>query len=156
MNSDNLQVGASFIARREKSEALEILHRLIKENPGKGRNDLFPLFDAETDDSPHAMRAIKWYFLVNFYSYEIGSRSAAGRRRPDRASALAATRERVEEIKTKILLMDLILPSGQRVAEATFRELAKAGGWFAKAAQLGKPNQIVGKTVTEADLRAIK
>jgi hypothetical protein len=49
--------------------------------------------------------------------------------------------------------MKLTLPSGKLVEEATFGELAKAGGIFTAWSKLGKPSQIVGKTVTEAQLR---
>jgi hypothetical protein len=38
----------------------------------------------------------------------------------------------------------------------TFAECAKARGWFATLAKMGKPTQIVGKVLSEADLHKVR
>lgn len=63
-----------------------------------------------------------------------------------------------DEIKAKIrevLLLDLTLPNGKRLRDATGAECAKAGGFYTEVARHLKPTQVVDKHMNERDLREV-
>lgn len=55
-----------------------------------------------------------------------------------------------------LLLLDLIMPSGKRLREATGAECTRAGGFYAEIAKRIKPTQTVDRNLTEGDLQNIK
>ena len=59
-------------------------------------------------------------------------------------------------IARRIILMNMELPDGTKLRDATFAQCKKAGGWWLQLAGMGKPKQIVGETLSEADLGKIK
>lgn len=65
----------------------------------------------------------------------------------------------VSELKSKlrdVLLLDLVMPDGKKLREATGAECAKAGGFYAEIAKHIKPTQVVDKHMSEADLRNVR
>lgn len=155
MHADASRTGASFVAKRSPANPRQMLVDMIEGNPGASKDYLFDKFRELISEDDDCMRAVAWYFFVNFYEYETTTRN----RKPNhqgRVASQARQRVMVERIKQKIILMDLILPSGKRLGDSTFADCAKAGGWFAKLARSGKPGQIVGKVLTEAQLKKLK
>ena len=64
-----------------------------------------------------------------------------------------------EEMKAKvrgIVLLDLMLPNGKALRDATGAECAKAGGFFSEVAKAIKPTQVVDRNLTESDLQNIR
>jgi len=55
----------------------------------------------------------------------------------------------------RVVLMDLRLPCGKLLRDATFADCANAGGWFVELARHGKPSEAVDKKLSEADLQNI-
>ena len=141
--------GASII----DEAALNLLKKAMEKAKDKPRNEVFPLFRKLLSGNAAAQREIEWYFFANMYSYLTTNRNGRHDIPVNREVREAHTRQRVERIKQQIVLMKLMLPSGKLIEESTFGELAKGGAWLAKASKLGKPHQIVGKTVTEEQLR---
>jgi hypothetical protein len=66
----------------------------------------------------------------------------------------AETREAVNALKA--CLMDHALSSGVLLRFATFGDAAREGGWLSDIAKLGKPNEIIGKKLTDANLQDIR
>lgn len=160
LNTDEMRVGASAVARRETVSVQKIVADLVAANPGVERKRLFELFQELVGEDEAAQRAANHYTFTNFYDrvtapvrppQSMAERVAAFQEREKRKEAIKA------EVVGRLLRMEWIVPStGKRLMESTFGELAKLGGWFLKVSKRGKPNQIVGKVLTEADLQAIK
>lgn len=158
MHSDTTRVGADFIAKRSLVNPRELLLRIIEGADDVSNKDaLFMEFCEAIQDDPDYQRAVDWYFFVNFYDYEVTSRN----KKPspeERRRRQAAQETEVENIKrqiTKVVLMNWAMPNGKMLRDCTFAECADAGGWLAKVAKQGKPNQIVGKILSEHDLRGL-
>ncbi len=68
----------------------------------------------------------------------------------------AAAREHVEAIKARVverLLLDHALSDGTLLRHATFGACAREAGWLAAVAKQGKPQEIVGRKLTEDNLQ---
>lgn len=73
--------------------------------------------------------------------------------------AAARTTAVFEEMKAKvrgIILLDLILPNGKALRDATGAECAKAGGFFSEVAKAIKPSQVVDRHLSEGDLQNLR
>lgn len=73
--------------------------------------------------------------------------------------AQARTTIAFNEMKAKlrdVILLDLILPNGKALRDATGAECAKAGGFFADVAKAIKPSQVVDRHLSEGDLQNIR
>lgn len=79
--------------------------------------------------------------------------------RRSREEAEVRTVTLFEEMRAKlrdVVLLDLVLPSGKALRNATGAECAKAGGFYADVAKSIKPTQVVDRHLTEGDLQNIK
>lgn len=76
-------------------------------------------------------------------------REARARRREENYTRLKA--EVVD-----VLLLDLTLPSGKRLRDATGAECKRAGGFFSAVGNHIKGTQVVDKHLSESDLRNIR
>lgn len=79
------------------------------------------------------------------------------RRTKEEAAARTATA--FAEMKAKVrsvILLDLILPNGKALRNATGAECAKAGGFYAEVAKTIKPTQVVDRHLSEGDLQNIR
>jgi len=70
----------------------------------------------------------------------------------------AGTREAITKLKDQMVacLMDHLLSDGTPLRVGTFGQAARDGGWLCDLAKLGKPNEIIGKKLTEAELQSIR
>lgn len=78
------------------------------------------------------------------------------RTREEAAARTATAFERMKASIRGIVLLDLILPNGKALRDATGAECAKAGGFFSEVAKSIKPTQVVDRQLTEADLQNIR
>jgi hypothetical protein len=83
-------------------------------------------------------------------SVDGGTRRVRARREQEEKAVKAATKRIV-----KAVLLDLVLPTGKVARDSTFGECRRVGGFWAEVGKRGKPDEIVGKMLTEADLRTI-
>lgn len=76
-----------------------------------------------------------------------------------RAEALARSVAAIGGLKARlraVILLDLTLPDGKKLREATGAECTRAGGFFAAVAKSIKPTEVVDRKLTEADLQNIR
>lgn len=79
--------------------------------------------------------------------------------RRNKEEAAARTAAAFAEMKAKVrgvVLLDLVLPNGKALRDATGADCAKAGGFFAEVAKTIKPTQVVDRHLSEADLLNIR
>lgn len=77
--------------------------------------------------------------------------------RRSREESAARTVAAFEELKAKVrvVLLDLVLPNGKALRDATGAECAKAGGFYSEVAKHLKPTQVVDRHLSENDLKNI-
>lgn len=70
----------------------------------------------------------------------------------------SGTRTAIKALKgrLKACLMDHLLSDGTPLRIGTFGQAARDGGWLSDIGKLGKPNEIIGKKLTEAELKNIR
>lgn len=86
------------------------------------------------------------------------SRSVALVRRT-KEETVARTNAGLAEMKANIrgiILLDLVLPNGKALRDATGAECAKAGGFFTEVSKAIKPTQVVDRHLAEGDLQNIR
>lgn len=72
-----------------------------------------------------------------------------------RSAAVAKQASKMVEAIRAVCVMDLILPTGKCLRESTFAQCKAAGGLFMRIAAKGKPNQVVGKVLTDKQAQTL-
>lgn len=154
LHADSTKLGASFVAKRAPANPRELIITLVEERPTASKDELFDSFRELLD--PDYQRAVDWYFFVNMYEYQVTNRNRKPSSRTDAASSAQAQVDAVKQRIVDMVLLDLVLPNGKVLREATGAECTRAGGWFAAIAKKVKPRQIVGSVLTEEQLQALR
>jgi hypothetical protein len=109
----------------------------------------------ESEDSENLMKSVFKYWFANNY---VSLRPLT----PAEREARKAQRQvEIEQAKTTIKqnLLDLVLPNGKRLRDCTGRDCTrlskKIGPWLMRIAEKVKPNEIVGKVLTEAQVQSL-
>lgn len=153
------RTGAAGMARRGKKSPLQVLVDIIDGDPSADVQRLFRQWWNVVSADDDLLQAAGWHAFHNMLASLDRDRRKTKDRKRQSKKAQADFRDRVEGIKDKIraaVLMDLTLPSGKKLRDATFAECSKAGGWFKVLATKGKPSEIVGEKMSEADLQKIR
>lgn len=142
------------MSRVARKNPTELLVSIIEDDPTASTERLFKLWNERVIADEDYQSSVNRHAFTNILaSLERHKRKP----RPKKsAKEVAARVERLKKRVTAIILLNLTLPNGKRLEQATFAECSAAGGWYAKVAKRGKPNQIVGKVLSEEDLRSIK
>ncbi|WP_414461781.1 hypothetical protein [Hyphomicrobium sp. DY-1] len=78
------------------------------------------------------------------------------RTREESAARTAIVFEQMKAKVRSVVLLDLLLPNGKALRDATGAECAKAGGFFVDVAKAIKPTQVVDRHLSEGDLQNIR
>lgn len=153
----------------KKPNLFAAFERAMKNAPEGSRKEQFEAFLETVQSSPDYLSALATdYFdrqAAQWKIQQIGkSHSLVGtstvQASAERRAESAARVERVHaELKAKlraVILLDITLPNGKKLRDATGAECAKAGGFYAAVAKHVKPTQVVDKHLSEADLRNIQ
>jgi hypothetical protein len=137
-----------------RKEAFEHFLETVKSSPA--------YLDALASDYFHRMEA-QWKTEQVGKSVSLVATPATQRRAEisaeRRAESVARAAKADDEVKVRfraILLLDLTLPNGKRLRDATGAECAKAGGFYTEVSRHLKPTQVVDKHLNEAELRNIQ
>lgn len=126
----------------------------MKANPIGSRREAKDRFLAEVRSDPKYLEMLADdYFERQSQSWAVRGtetnysfqRTAKPREVAERESRTARVRAAVEYRIRKIILLDITLPNGKRLREATGAECSKAGGFFMEVARHIKPTQVVDK-----------
>lgn len=147
----------------KRANPRDLLKRVITENKHADKHALLKVFrdelrsHADTDDLVDSI--VEYWFANNYYSLT-GDRTPT---EPRQASAqkVAAVEAIKEKVKERIrheamLLLDTVLPNGKALKDTTFGECTKIGGALKLIASKGKPSQVVGKVLSDAQLRKLQ
>lgn len=139
----------------------DIVERLIEDFPDLDRGEIFEKFRLKIAEMEDQRRAVEWYFFVNMHDYLTTNRNLNHGRRDQsnsaegRAQRQAAIDGLVQQV-CEVALMKHPLSDGTLLENATREQVAKETGWMSKIVQKLKPGQIVGKVLTEAQLRKMR
>ena len=138
--------------------ATDLLRSIKKRNPSADKEALFILFFEEL--AKPGARALLGQVVRDYYSRFYASLFSArmAESRQERKN-MAAEFERIkrEYVKreARIMLLDLVQPTGKRLRNSTKEEIEAAGGWLAEIADRLKPGQKVGDHMKEDEVRQI-
>ncbi len=138
----------------------DVLKGIIKANPRASEKELSNLTWEKINDQQ--IKQIFDYWFANAYRsfrVEVDKNSVTILRQyRDMRAERAEGKKRRSIIKQKLnmALMDHMLSNGKLLRDGTFGDCAKEGGWLLAVSKLGKPNEIVGKKLTETDLINIR
>ncbi len=142
----------------------DLLRRVMNDHPGADRVALFRLFVdklKEDEEAEYMETIIEYWFTNNYHSLLAASgtaSSATSQTAAQRTAALEGTkqklRDKIDE-QAKIVLLEMMLPNGKRLADCTGQECKSIGGWLGKVARRVEPDETIGAKLTEDDLRAL-
>ena len=140
-----------------KANPRDILLKLMEEHKSTSEKDLRRLFTDKVIEDHDQLDAIIEYWFANNYRSLVAKKIET----PEtKATAVAARSARVAAVKAEIkvraarmVLLDMVMPNGKALRDSTGKDCANAGGWLAKIAKAIKPTQIVGKALSEAQVR---
>lgn len=151
-----LRTGSAAMSRMARKNPMELLVSLIEDDPTASDGIIFRKWSEIVRGDDDYLAASLQHAFTNMMKA-----AERHKRKPQKAKPspkeVAARVARMSKRIDQIIMMKIMVPGANKpVEECTFAELARAPGWYAKVAKLGKPNQIVGKVLSEEQLRAIK
>lgn len=154
MQTGHLKTGSAVVRRTGLKSPMELLVSLIDDDPTADNERLFRKWlDTVREDEDYFIPALRHTF-TNLMSSLDRDRRARAPYKPQQATTKVLAGSIKNQV-AQIILLNMTLPSGKLLRDATFKECYEAGGWFIKVSRQGKPNQIVGKTMTEDKLRKL-
>lgn len=158
MFTEASRTGAAAMSRVARKNPTELLRQMREADRTASPEHLFRKWcDIVRDDDDYLSAALHHAFTNINTTLERDENKTpptakqTAERRASEQAKVSALKERV----AKIVLMNIMLPTGKLLRESTFADCKKAGGWFAKVAAKGKPNQVVGRTLSEVDLQKL-
>ena len=156
MSDMSLGTSSAKRATWRTTDCRPVVERIIKENPGVGREEWFRLFYSEVRDDDDQVRSIiQYYFDLVLMALN----------RPARASSTATraeVRERTKALKTqikarveqeaKIVLMQMLMPNNKILGDCTGAECRRFGGWLTELSRRVPAKSTVAETLSEAQL----
>lgn len=152
--------GGPAVHKTSTENPAELLIGIMEKNPHARREELMQMFrkvmaEAITEEPAYLVPLADRYFYHEYNNIVSYRRRALQR---DRPKGPAERRRELEDTKAairRVIVLDLVLPNGKKARESTFADCKKAGGFWLKIANKGKPNQIVGKVLTDEQAQAI-
>lgn len=141
-----------------KANPRGLLKRIIDEHPKAPKDTLLKLFKATlSDDADPAVMdvIIEYWFSNNYHSLIDRPIHRIKSERAERQKQLTTLQSEIKTKAARMVLLDMMLPNGKPLKDSTGKDCKKAGGWLLKVAAQLKPNQVVGKVLSESDLRMI-
>jgi hypothetical protein len=153
------------ISKTDRISADPIVAVFIQQYPNAGYDEIAKLVFTEVVNDHDTLRVIVKEWTHNVYN-NIKAYAKRGDHKHKRMKEKQQEQtSRAEDVKAKakehvrkvreIIVMDILLPIGKTVREATGAECKAAGGLFLRIAAKVKPNQIVGKVLSDEQAQAL-
>lgn len=152
------RTGASGMARRARKNPTEVMVNLIEADPTAAFDRIFKQWweIVKADDDYH--EAIGFHAGTNIWASLTRHRKAPSSplTSQQKAAYQAEIEAKTEQVLSRVLTLNFIMPNGHKLADCTGIEVAKFGGIFtAIGKKAGK--QLVGKVFTsDKQIQAIK
>lgn len=156
MHIEPSRTGAAATRRRSKKNPMEVLVGLVEADPTADQDRLFGQWWKKIRGDDEQIEAVARHSFTNMLTaIERGSRKPKQRTAEDMEQERRAIGALVNLVKN-VVLMDIVLPNGKKLRDCTFAECSAAGGWFKLVATKGKPSELVGKVLSEEQLRLVR
>jgi hypothetical protein len=147
--------GATQRRSRRPATPREALAAIVLRSPGKDGGELLQEFQelARSNES-YLSSIIEEWFRNAYRSLTRPSRSVgASELRQKEFSRVKETVRANIKFKANVVLMDIVLPTGKKLRDSTGSDCRYAGGWLTQIAKVVGPTQLVGRVMSESDLR---
>lgn len=138
----------------------ELLRSVLRDNPRASEAEARQIcWQRCNGDADLVQSLFDYWFGNSFRDFKIiGGSSNSTAVISIKQGRQVGTREAIKKLKDQMVacLMDHLLSDGTPLRVGTFGQAARDGGWLCDLAKLGKPNEIIGKKLTEADLQNIR
>lgn len=152
-----VKTGAAAVSRVARQNPMELLVSLVEGDPSADADRMFNKWKKIVmADDDLLIPALRHTFTNMLTAIDRDRRRNSPR--TYRTFSSETVQREVRQVVADVVqmaLMNLTLPNGKLLRDAKFKDCAKAGGWFAKIAKMGKPDQVVGRTISEAQLRKV-
>lgn len=141
-------------------EPREILSSIKKKNPAADKEALIVLFRehllSRERGARAALHSVIGFYVNHVYDSLFSASRAAGlaARRENRKRADAEAQAFIRRAH-RIMLLDLVLPTGKRLRNSTKEEVEATGGWYAELGAKLKPGETVGRAWKEDQVRHV-
>lgn len=148
-----------------KKELFDHFRDAMLENPKASRFEALKRFKKTVKADPAALDAIieAWFYgRAGSYDVVVTKTGATvvsiqkARKMRDEPSESEKTQLAMKDKIASVVLLDLMLPDGSLLRNATGAQVAKYEGFIGAIGKLLKPTQVVGRHLSEADLQNIR
>jgi hypothetical protein len=147
----------------------DVLKAIVDAHPRENESELLRIFTDEIrQNEAHVDAIIEYWFTNNLRSMRQAQQSpeAARQRAAERDAVAVAIKQKVEkvierkaQVKAQVMMLSLVMPNGKALKDCTGRDCkelsTKVGPWLAALGKQLKPTQVVGKELSEAQVRKL-
>lgn len=143
-----LETEGQFRAAAPKSSNPDhIIASLVERHPDRSRDHIERLFISKVDDDPALLQ-----LFISYYFGHAWARLKRSLLVPARTEEISRQVAEMEiKLRRSVILSEMIMHNGKKLAECTGIEATKFGGFYAKVGQIAKRRKI-GTVMTEAQL----
>lgn len=140
-----------------KDNPRSLLKRMMEESPRASKEKILREFsdyvrsEAGVD---YLDTIIEYWFSNNWHSLAEKPESLLARI-AERKTKTESLKETIKKRAVQMVLLDLTMPNGKALRYCTGRDCAKAGGWFTRIAKKIGAAGVVGKVLSEADVKSL-
>jgi hypothetical protein len=166
-------VTGAFRASWRKGNPRVVLQEILNERPKAGRDEILKLFREEVKADEDLMDGvILYWFDNNWRSLSPETKAGGPGAKPGGTAARASVtpptvtaktipssaKHKIKErivYETKLMLLELVMPNGKRLADCTGPECQSFGSWFAELAAQAPKDKTIGEAFSEDQVRAL-
>jgi hypothetical protein len=140
----------------KKANPRDLLREVMENNVGLNKDTTLSRFKDALDvatNSSDLISVIVEYWFSNNYNSLLDNRQKPKTTPSDAKNRVAAIKEVIKAKATEMVLLDFVMPGGAMLRDSTGADCARAGGWLANIAKVVKKDQIVGKVLSEAQVK---
>jgi len=138
-----------------KTNMRVIVERLQLEHPGAGENGLVDLLVERLQHDRVLLEAAARYVIKTAVPARLDARLQLRTPSPEhKAREKAAMRTAASAVAAQVVMLNLLMPNGRRMAMCTGAEMSKFGKAYERIAERAGDN-LVGDALTEAEVRAL-
>lgn len=154
--------------RGDPGNPVDLLKEVVEANPGATTDEIYEEFKdrlLEVENDAHLDIVIMSWFGTAYSKLTAPKpdvrkeAEARVRRKAEFRASVEAVKATAQQRMAKIVLSDMVLPHGKAVKYSTGRECAqlgpKVGEWLSRVAGELRPNQVVGKALSEDRLQEL-
>lgn len=153
-----IRTGAAAIRRASKANPLEVLVGIREDDPTASNTVQFKAWWKKIQADVDLLDAVGFYAFTNMAS-TLDRSTVTVRKSKARAKATRRAEKRLVESLVqrvaKVAFLELTMPNGKKLRQCTFADCGAFGGFYKRLALKGKPSEIVGKKMTDEDIRSL-